>query len=809
MGNIIEWKTATQVIDYLIEQNSLVSGMSVAEAAASLGFTKTASGIYVKSIVTSGIKSIAGSTATAVATEVTGAAASTATNLVLFEGVSGTAQVGGLASVALPVASSILAAAGGFLIGKTIYEKNSDFLDGLMFPLYDFITGNNIAGENSSDDHVPTIPMIYDSEGNAYMDSRALDAVTDYLNSIGVTTIEINNGDLDYGLIQPVKVLEVGGMQSRKCFKYQRSDGKEETFSIKVLSGIPKLLFVYTRTERENHCWPFLYSLYPFTAEYTSEIFTSKSDVPETTVTSMFSLKEMTTSGGVWYRSSLGTSRPIVDLFNLTEFELMIPVNLYKEEVPYLSDAQMNSIVFNTTSVQVSGMPSDVVKYTPGPISTPPITFPEEVPEWVPVSIPDVSTTVEMPKPVEYPDPLPNPTKITPFINPIQPQPANVPVKKPDPKAPKKHKIVPVPNPTPNISTDPYPKSDPGVDASTAPEPQPAPVPEVPVTPTKIGDEPTPIPGLPVLPTISLEASGLLHVYNPTNEQINQFGSWLWSTFSGDLIETLSKLFNNPMDAVIGLHELYVTPITSSESTIKAGYLDSKVASRLVSNRYTEIKCGALSVPEYWGNYLDYAPYTKTFCYLPFIGIVELNADDIVGSGVEITYKIDSYNGSCIALITTAKAGSSECITYEFSGNCAVEIPITSGMKSAVQSALIGATTTAIAASVGGGGMVGASLIGGVRQGANSKNIVQHSGSFGSSYGAMGVKTPYIIVKRPKQKVVPGYNTNYGYPSHKMVRISECSGYLKAIEVDVVSPTATENEKQLIEKQLKEGIFVN
>ena len=73
----------------------------------------------------------------------------------------------------------------------------------------------------------------------------------------------------------------------------------------------------------------------------------------------------------------------------------------------------------------------------------------------------------------------------------------------------------------------------------------------------------------------------------------------------------------------------------------------------------------------------------------------------------------------------------------------------------------------------------------------------------------MGNKKPFLIIKLPKQKVVPGYNENYGYPAHKMVLISKCTGYLKAIEVDVVSPTATEEEKRLIEKQLKSGIFVN
>jgi hypothetical protein len=73
----------------------------------------------------------------------------------------------------------------------------------------------------------------------------------------------------------------------------------------------------------------------------------------------------------------------------------------------------------------------------------------------------------------------------------------------------------------------------------------------------------------------------------------------------------------------------------------------------------------------------------------------------------------------------------------------------------------------------------------------------------------MGIKTPYLIIKRPKQKVVYGYNSNYGYPAHKMVLLSTCSGYLKAKEVNVVSPTATEDEKKMIEELLKSGVFVD
>ena len=88
------------------------------------------------------------------------------------------------------------------------------------------------------------------------------------------------------------------------------------------------------------------------------------------------------------------------------------------------------------------------------------------------------------------------------------------------------------------------------------------------------------------------------------------------------------------------------------------------------------------------------------------------------------------------------------------------------------------------------------------------KNTVQHSGSFGSSYGAMGAKIPYIIVRRPVQKKVLNYSKSYGYPAHKMVFVGNCSGYLRAKEVRVKSTTATNIEKEMIVNALKSGVYV-
>ena len=157
-------------------------------------------------------------------------------------------------------------------------------------------------------------------------------------------------------------------------------------------------------------------------------------------------------------------------------------------------------------------------------------------------------------------------------------------------------------------------------------------------------------------------------------------------------------------------------------------------------------------------------------------------------------------------------------VIYQFSGNCAVELPLAGGSQASIKAGMLEAAAWGLGSVVSGvltGGSLG-SIAADLAQGAASavhsvvsaKSSVQHSGSFGSSYGAMGAKIPYLIVTRPKQIQVPNYNEHYGYQAHKMVLIGDCEGYIRCREVHVISPTASDEEKALIEQLLKTGVYV-
>lgn len=350
---------------------------------------------------------------------------------------------------------------------------------------------------------------------------------------------------------------------------------------------------------------------------------------------------------------------------------------------------------------------------------------------------------------------------------------------------------------------------------------------------------------------VPASGSGLIHVYNPTPGEFVGFGNWLWVTYADASID---KIWNNPFDGIIGAHELYATPQVDGRDNIRSGFLVCPVTSDLVRQRYTEIDCGTVIVPEFYGNYFDYSPYSQAYIYLPFIGINEVSIDDIVGHAVNIRYRVDAYNGSCIAMIYVAKSGYRN-LCYQFAGNCAVEVPLAGGSQAAIKAGMLQAEAYSRAAiqsaqiqktaSIGSGilngaagssfagplaGIIGA-LAGGtsgyIQGSANvaaaklqgqamqeaaryaNKSSVQHSGQFGASHGAMGLKSPFIMIRNPIQVKVVNYNDDYGFPAHKRVIIGGCTGYLRVREVNVISAHATNEEKRAIEEELKAGVYVS
>ena len=819
MSDIIQFATGEALAGILRETGQQVAGMTPQEAYNALKMVESGKMVS-RNITTGGSKiieftngsasdAVAGYISSGGAVSSTGAAtssASTTANLTVIKGSAGATGVAGILTMSVPTWAAIASPLLGVGLGIGLYSLNPDFWERISRAVLPFAW---------SDTQV--MPGVVDANGQVYIEGSALEAYKQLLLEAGIIGNKESVGDVikveGVSLKTPIRWTNKvsGNTVETAPVIFTNTDDRFEHYNahfvtegsfgsiIKVTyviygkQGMPAIV-IASEINFGTSLFLFRYNgkpaggtsyLSPQQVTYEGKTayvliytpaYSCNIDAPTSGDYSGYSYDDSRFYRIGWYTIYGESKNSIQEIEGISEWGGETVTDPSVGGIDVVTDKNGNSEPYYPVTLPVGDVP-------PGTSNDP-----EQVP------VPNVPT------------PIP---EITPYIPPYItiPRPPELPPLGDD------EGRAPLPNPVPDRN----PNLDPDNDPSQRPEPVPDPDPAEEIDPSSGGSSPDNIFPIGVFPTIiPTSGSGLIHVYNPTAGEMTSFGQWLWVTYADNDIQ---KLWNNPFDGVISAHELYARPSVDGRDNIRSGFLTCPTTANLVRVRYNQINCGSVVIPEWYSNYLDYSPYTKASVYLPFIGIVELDSDDIIGHGINITYTVDSYNGSCIAQITVAKQGYNNTV-YQFSGNCSVELPLAGGSQAAIRAGLISAAATGITSVIGGvaslltGNIPGA--IGGIAHGVGSaistavsqKSTVQHSGSFGASYGAMGIKKPYLIIRRPIQKQVLNYNEDYGFPAHKRVLIGSCSGYLRAKEVHVVSPTATDEEKAMIENLLKQGVFV-
>ena len=311
--------------------------------------------------------------------------------------------------------------------------------------------------------------------------------------------------------------------------------------------------------------------------------------------------------------------------------------------------------------------------------------------------------------------------------------------------------------------------------------------------------------GVPPLPTLSAVDTGFVRLYCDTGVSGFQgLASFLWS--SAFDVDTFKKLFTDPMQLIIGASIMPCTPSTSA-STIIFGDIDTQVGMPKAATQYVQVSCGSVNVREQWGAYLDYSPFTKVSIFLPFVGMRDLDVDEIMGKTVEVTYNVDILSGACMAFIT-----ANGRLIAQHSGSCGTQIPITSQNWGQVLQSLASIGGAAIGGFVSGGGVGGALLAGGTSFASNAisgglKPDYQHSGSASGSAGMLGQRRPYLLFNVPNQSKPLNYPMFEGYPSNVTMALGTCSGYTKVEEINLEGVPCTDPELREIETLLKSGVL--
>lgn len=341
-----------------------------------------------------------------------------------------------------------------------------------------------------------------------------------------------------------------------------------------------------------------------------------------------------------------------------------------------------------------------------------------------------------------------------------------------------------------------------------------------------------PIPGadtiaVPNLPGITAVSSGMIGLFNPTASQMQLLADYMWTDFGGtgsttedilkEIVQALKRSISNPLDYVIGLNIIPSQGLSVGSSTsVRFGFVSSNVSMPRLTSQYFVVDCGSLSFDKLCGDtFLDYAPYSKFSLYLPYIGVKEMDANDFVGHTISIVYHGDVVTGGVTAYVL--KDGS---VMYQYSGCCALTVPMNadswgSTIAAAVQVATSLITTAGAIPSAGGSASLqkGLSTIGKAAGNvATNPSLlspqVARSGAVSGGAGCMGVQKPFVIREAVRFHSTGSFNTIAGYPSYYYRSLSSMHGFTSVLDVHLHGIPGTHEELEEIESLLKEGVIL-
>lgn len=380
--------------------------------------------------------------------------------------------------------------------------------------------------------------------------------------------------------------------------------------------------------------------------------------------------------------------------------------------------------------------------------------------------------------------------------------------------------------------------------------------------PGTFDDESDPILDSP-LPTLSAANTGFTRIYNPTLSQVQALAHYLWT--DPDVIQTIwnhiKQYFENPMEAMIGFNLVPVTVPDGGTTTFKLMYIDTGVSMTAAANQFVDTDCGTLKLEPYYGSAIDYSPYTKVSIFLPYIGMVSVDTDEVMGRTMQVKYRTDICSGACVAKILVD--GN---VLYQYTGHCAINIPFSAADFSSYVSAVMSTAKLAGTLALGASGALGPVAVSEITQqtgesitktvnternpdtgrqitlssitqtkapseitttkasyaGISPSNVtntvgevisskphVEHSGAFSGTSGFLGVRRPYIIIKRPNMCMPANYQSLNGFPCMITLKLGDCKGFTRVQQV-VLSKMgkATNPEQAEILGLLKNGVIL-
>lgn len=301
-------------------------------------------------------------------------------------------------------------------------------------------------------------------------------------------------------------------------------------------------------------------------------------------------------------------------------------------------------------------------------------------------------------------------------------------------------------------------------------------------------------------PVANALATGMFSMYAPSESEIAQLGREMWSD---EILDSLKKIWNDPLGGVISLHQMPLQPSISKRDNCALGNYKTGVVMDVVGQQFKQYGLGSFTVRPKFNNFLDYFPYTKIKVFLPYIGWVDLDTNVCMNKTINIYYTVDFLSGTFIAQLTLNDDTGGDRIYLQWEGVMGSEIPFTtSGFSDNVKSVINLAASTIFETPTA------STLVEGTNTIFSERTNVQIGGKITGTAGQMTSGDTYIYIERP----ICDYSDNdaklNGYRINKSGKISDFSGFCTFNNAILNFSDAFGKEKEEIMQLLESGVYI-
>lgn len=283
-------------------------------------------------------------------------------------------------------------------------------------------------------------------------------------------------------------------------------------------------------------------------------------------------------------------------------------------------------------------------------------------------------------------------------------------------------------------------------------------------------------------PNFNVAECGNINIYKLTTTIAQNFFKYIWNdTFFNAFV----KLITNPLDAIISLHTVPFSPVTTSIANIKLGNVTiNDIAAPIISNSFLQIDFGNLNIPYFYADKADYE--SEIYIYLPFYGYINLTQFECVNSTLNLTYNIDILTGTFTAVITMTKnidETNLNSVITQVSGNLQYQIPLISSNYTQIISAIMTQSLP--------------------------RNLIttENTSKLSANSGTVSTRRPYIIITKPIHNMPYNYSMYKGYSLNFTMQLSQCRGFTQCLAVHVDNVIGSKEETNEIYKLLLEGVI--